>query len=446
MKQTDANPFQLVDQDPAEAPPQALQSISCSLLDQLPVGFFHKDLQGRYLFVNEWFCRFKDTTLEEFIGKTADEFAAGKWTAEDAADPERRRQIKSLQEGANHHKTIVETGQSFVIEERTTGADGKEQYYHVIKGPLYGADGTIIGSQGLLLDITPIKDAEAKVEQMHRQLLETSRQAGMAEVATNVLHNVGNVLNSVNVSSTLLLDHAKRLSVANLGKAVGLLNEHNNDLASYVTNDPKGKQLPAYLNRIFEQLAKEQQRIIGEIQSLGENIEQIKEIVAMQQNYARVSGVAETVKVTDLVEDALRMNAGALAPGEVSVVRDFSPTAPIKVEKHKVLQILVNLISNARHACDESDRLDKQITLRIFKRDERTCISVIDNGVGIPPENRTRIFNHGFTTRKDGHGFGLHSGALAATEIGGRLTVQSDGIGSGATFTLELPPHPPKAA
>ena len=166
----------------------------------------------------------------------------------------------------------------------------------------------------------------------------------------------------------------------------------------------------------------------------------------MQQNYAKVSGVVETVKVADLVEDALRMNAGALVRHEVGLARDFAETPPISVEKHKVLQILVNLIRNAKYACDESGRKDKQITLKIFQREQWVCIAVMDNGVGIPPENRTRIFNHGFTTRKEGHGFGLHSGALAAKELGGTLTAHSDGLGHGATFTLELPAVPPKSA
>ncbi len=112
---------------------------------------------------------------------------------------------------------------------------------------------------------------------------------------------------------------------------------------------------------------------------------------------------------------------------------------PITVEKHKVLQILVNLMRNAKFACSESGLPDRQMTLRVSRDADIVKISVSDNGVGIAPENLTRIFSHGFTTRKDGHGFGLHSGALAATEMGGRLSVQSDGLGLGAAFTLELP-------
>jgi signal transduction histidine kinase len=90
-------------------------------------------------------------------------------------------------------------------------------------------------------------------------------------------------------------------------------------------------------------------------------------------------------------------------------------------------------------AFDDSVGKDKQITLRITHENSRMKIAVIDNGIGIPKENMDRIFGHGFTTRKDGHGFGLHSGALTAQELGGTLTVFSEGSGRGSKFTLELP-------
>jgi C4-dicarboxylate-specific signal transduction histidine kinase len=135
----------------------------------------------------------------------------------------------------------------------------------------------------------------------------------------------------------------------------------------------------------------------------------------------------------------MRMNNGSISRHKVKVVRDFAEVPPVLTEKHKVLQILVNLIRNAKHACDDSGRDDKQINLRVANGDGRVKISVGDNGIGIPPENLTRIFGHGFTTRKEGHGFGLHSGALAAKDLGGTLVAFSDGPGRGATFTLEIP-------
>jgi signal transduction histidine kinase len=170
-----------------------------------------------------------------------------------------------------------------------------------------------------------------------------------------------------------------------------------------------------------------------------ENVIHIKEIVAMQQNFAKFSGVLELLKPSDMIEDALRMNLAAMGRHNAEVQRDFVEVPPVLTDKHKVLQILVNLIRNAQHACDDLGRDDQQISLRIRNGDGRVKISVIDNGIGIPADNLTRIFNHGFTTRKDGHGFGLHGGANAAKELGGNLIVSSEGTGRGATFTLELP-------
>jgi signal transduction histidine kinase len=298
----------------------------------------------------------------------------------------------------------------------------------------------------LQLEIAERKHAEAELESIHKELLEASRRGGMAEIATNVLHNVGNVLTSVNVSASLVTESVKRSHLGSLKKAVSLMREHSSDLGSFLTDDLRGKLLPGFLGQLTEHLLADQELALHELESLRSNIEHIKEIVAMQQSYARVSGVKELVRITDLVEDSLRMNLGALNRHGVEVVREFSPVAPSYVDKHKVLQIIVNLVRNAKYACDESGRPDRRLTLRVGSADGKVRIAVIDNGVGIPTENLARIFNHGFTTRKNGHGFGLHSGALAAKEMGGSLSVASDGPGQGAIFTLELLEEPVQVA
>ena len=196
-----------------------------------------------------------------------------------------------------------------------------------------------------------------------------------------------------------------------------------------------------HLENLAEHLTAEQTAIVQELVSLRANIDHIKDIVTMQQSYAKVTGVQEIVNVIDLVEDGLRLNAGALVRHGVEVQRDFQAQLVVNLDKHKILQILVNLVRNAKYACEESGRSDRRITLRVANLDGRAAISVMDNGVGIAPENLNRIFNHGFTTRAAGHGFGLHSAALAARELGGSLIAHSDGPGLGAKFTLELPLH-----
>ena len=284
-----------------------------------------------------------------------------------------------------------------------------------------------------------VKERTRELENIHKQLVEASRRGGMAEIATNVLHNVGNVLNSVNISTGLIAERIKRSKASSLAKVVALLVEHARDLGEFITNDPNGKHVPAHLARLSEHLVGEQAEITGELDSLRRNVEHIKEIVAMQQNYATAGGVKEMIDMAGLLEDSMRLNEGALKRHGVEIVRELETVLPMNVEKHKILQILVNLVRNAKYACDDSGRAGGRLTMRMVNGAGTVKISVIDNGIGIPPENLTRIFNHGFTTRAGGHGFGLHSGALAAKEMGGSLTVESEGLGQGAAFTLELP-------
>ena len=301
------------------------------------------------------------------------------------------------------------------------------------------ASGRVVRLAGIATDITERKRAEAELETVHKQLLEASRLGGMAEIATNVLHNVGNVLNSVNVSAELVAASVKTPNAQRLERLVTLLREHEGNLGEFMTNDPRGRNLTDYLSRFSGQLLADQKATVRELDSLMANVEHIKEIVAMQQSHARGPGVREMVSLNDLVEDSLRMDEDAPSHHHVRIVREFEKTPRANLEKHKVLQILVNLIRNAKQACQQSNHMDKEIRVRVFNDGGRIKISVKDNGVGILPENMTRIFSHGFTTRKDGHGFGLHSGALTAKEMGGALIAQSDGRGKGATFTLELP-------
>lgn len=286
-----------------------------------------------------------------------------------------------------------------------------------------------------------VKAQTTIIRRNEQELMKVSHQAGRAEVATAVLHNVGNVLNSVNVSAIIAVDKLRESKTADVSLVAAMMTAHAADLGHFMTQDPKGRLLPNYLTHLSRYLVEENRAMLGELESLVNHVRHIKEIVAMQQGYARVGGVVETVKVADLIEDALQMNASALERHGIQLVREYGPTGSLEitVEKHKVLQILVNLISNAYHACAESGQPQKCLTILVTNEKGRVQLSFADNGVGILPENLTRIFTHGFTTRKKGHGFGLHSASLAASELGGALRVQSEGPGKGAIFTLELP-------
>ena len=298
---------------------------------------------------------------------------------------------------------------------------------------------------GIDLDITDRVEADERERKLQQQLHDVSRKAGMAEIATNVLHNVGNVLNSVNISATLVTDRVKKPKSSGLGKVAALLQQHQADLGTFVATDERAKHLPVYLAQLAEHLALDQQATLQELDSLRKNIDHITEPKPQCNELPKLVGVPERLDVAHLVDDALRMNASAFIRHGVNLKCEVEDVPEITVEKHKVLQIVVNLLRNARHACEASGKSEKEVVIRTTKQRGGVQITVADNGVGIQPEHMTRIFSHGFTTKKHGHGFGLHSGALAARELGGALRVESAGPGRGATFTLELPLKSPDA-
>jgi PAS domain S-box-containing protein len=292
----------------------------------------------------------------------------------------------------------------------------------------------------VMRDVTERRQAEEALRYSQQKLVESSRLAGMAEVATGVLHNVGNVLNSVNVSAGLVVEKLRRSKVSKLGKAAALLSERNGDLGEYLTHDPSGQKIPGYLTKLSQYLVEENTQLLGEVDLLARNIEHIKEVVAVQQSYAKVSGVFENLQAEQLVDDSIAMNIGAFERHGVTLERKFSPSPAVRVDRHRVLQILINLLRNAKYALDDVQRIDKRITVSIAPVGEKSVHVVVkDNGIGISEENLALVFSHGFTTRENGHGFGLHSGALAAQEMGGSLRAESLGVRRGATFTLELP-------
>jgi signal transduction histidine kinase len=299
---------------------------------------------------------------------------------------------------------------------------------------------------GIDLDVTERVAAAGREETLQHQLRDASRQAGMADVATSVLHNVGNVLNSVNISASLVTDSLKRSRIPGLERVAALLKEHEGDLGNFVAHDQRGRVLPVYLAELSRHLNADNQAALRELDSLRNNIDHIKDVVTMQQRYAKLGGFAELTAVGHLVEESVRINGNALERHEVRLQRDFGEVPEVVVDKHKVLQILVNLLRNAKDALRGITGREKLIRVGVEKCALGVRVSVVDNGAGIAAENMSRIFTHGFTTKENGHGFGLHSGALAAREMGGVLRAESSGSGCGATFVLELPLKPPESS
>jgi C4-dicarboxylate-specific signal transduction histidine kinase len=295
-------------------------------------------------------------------------------------------------------------------------------------------------NEELVHEIEERKRAQAEVQELHNQLLDASRRAGMAEVATGVLHNVGNVLNSVNVSTNLIRDQLREAKAGGLTKAAELMLAQGEALGRFMQDDARGRQLPGYLAKLAEHLIAQQRTLSEETARLAGNIEHIKEIIQVQQSYGKAVGVIQQLRPQDVMDEALRLNVASLQRHTVEIERHFADLPAMPIDRHKVLQILVNLISNAKHAIEELDPPRRLIVVRIERTEDNALrFTVQDNGIGIPEANLKSIFNHGFTTKKDGHGFGLHSCANAAKEMKGTLTVSSPGPGQGATFVFTMP-------
>jgi PAS domain S-box-containing protein len=281
------------------------------------------------------------------------------------------------------------------------------------------------------------KESAEQLRSAQQQLLETAHSAGMAEIATGVLHDVGNVLNSVNVSCEMILSELDRSAAGMLSKANALLEQNKENLTEFLTTDPKGKRLPEVYVQIGKTLEAEREKIQQEATSLRNNVAAIKEVISTQQRYAKADLFIEEFELKQLVEDALSIqtsNAQVLR-----VEKNYGDTPPVRAQRTKLVMIIMNLVANARDATSGNAEDDRRLVIDTGIADNQVYVRVTDNGEGIPPENLNKIFNHGFTTKADGHGFGLHTSANLMTEMGGKLQVESDGAGMGATFSVTFP-------
>ncbi len=277
-----------------------------------------------------------------------------------------------------------------------------------------------------------VQERTADLTQAHAKMLALSRQAGMAEIVVGVLHNVGNVLNSANVSAHILSEKLAASRVSRLREARGRLEDNTLTVA----------EVARYLEQLAEHLVGERDQLAEECQLLRRNLDHIAAVLAAQQSYARNLSVEEVVEVEEVVDTALSLCM--LDRHDIEVERAYQPLPSLLLDRHRVTQILVNLFTNARdalHARGDARRIRVRVT-----GGERLAISVEDNGAGMAAEQLARVFQFGFTTKRSGHGFGVHDSANAARELGGALTCTSDGAGRCALFRLELPLRPAAGA
>lgn len=375
--------------------------------------------------VNDGFTRITGFQSDEAVGRPFHEFLRGPKTESE--------QLQVMQ-------AALEAKQGFDVETITHRKSGEPYWVEIETRPIKNQEGEVTRFIAIESDISERVRSEVERQKLNEQLVDASRSAGMAEVATGVLHDVGNILNSVNVSTNLIRSQFRKSALSSLEKLTGLIGEHENDFGNFVNDDERGKKIPDYITHVTSILKREHETVTNEFQDLVDNVEHIKEIVSVQQSMAKSSGFRQRLLPADLVNDSITANKGTLSNHRVNISQEIEDSLPeIVSDKHKILQILINLIKNAKDAMVENDTPEPEIKILARREDGFVIFSVVDNGIGIPSDQIEKIFNHGFTTKKTGHGFGLHSSANAATEIGGTLNVTSDGVGKGAAFHLKLP-------
>jgi PAS domain S-box-containing protein len=334
------------------------------------------------------------------------------------------------------------SGISYQLEIRIHTKMGKLRWLFVKGQPHSLHNEPLYNLTGIVMDVTDRKIAEEQMKELHRQLMISARQAGMADVAISVLHNIGNILNSAYVSVKMMQEIPQPAYINKLEQIATLINQHALSHEDFVICDKKGKLIADYLFALIKSFHEEYNKLTSEINNMDIYLKNIKEIVVRQNDMRGSSDVIEKVYLPDMIDLAIKMSIVSKKSKEIELIKLTNQPIFIHLDRSKLLQILVNLLRNAKESilsCNKND--NNKITIQLKKRDDKQLVDIIisDTGMGIEKANLTKIFSVGFTTKKEGHGYGLHSSSLTAIELGGNLTVQSEGISKGATFFLELP-------
>lgn len=344
-------------------------------------------------------------------------------------DAEQRDQYYSI------FQTAIKNGKVFETEVALTNPKGETYWVSMIGKPQLMKH-KVNNISGVVMDISRRKKTEAQMHELNQQLIETARMAGMAEVATSVLHNVGNLLNSVNVSIQILINSPKSMNLTKLNQLRELIASHQDSLENFLQHDRRGKLIPAYLAELSKITKTENDMLNSELFNIAERIQDIRDIIAMQQTFSGYSILKEKVNLPSLINEAVKISGVFFPKNLINLEIQCNIKKSILVEKSKLLLILINLIRNAKDAVTESTLSDKKISIKATSDKDLVTVIVEDNGAGIKPEDALKIFDYGFSTKQDGHGFGLNSSASAAKQLGGSLIGESHGEGKGARFVL----------
>ena len=358
----------------------------------------------------------------------------------DQISPESQPDGFNSSEKLHNLYSLARNGGSLQVEWLNQRVDGSEFYSEIVitSFPLNGEQVLHM----VFRDITERKETEDKLKETQKKLVETAHSAGMAEIATGVLHNIGNILNSVNISTEEIALILKGSKLKGFLKANQIVEANADDLGAFFTTHPKGRLIPGYFNSLGEAIQDEHTQMGEEITALSDKISVMRDVISTQQSYAKATLYTEDIAVVDVVEDALKLQLASLKKQGVKIRKQYDVEPVGNVPKVKLVHVLTNLFKNGKEAMSSNDEQNRPqyMDIAIKQPDKNTVeVRVSDNGCGIKQDNLDKIFNHGFTTKSDGHGFGLHTCANFMTEMGGSLSAESEGPGHGSVFIVRFP-------
>lgn len=391
------------------------------ILNSVGEGILRVDLAGMVVFANPRALQMAGWEARELMGRSLHE-----------ALPHRKANgVACAKENCSIFGAFLDGYIRHVDTETFLRKDGTPFPVEYTSSPVRET-GKVVGAVVVFKDIAKRLDLE-------KSFVQAAHQAGMAEIATGVIHNVGNILNSVNVSAENIQRIVDENKVGSLKKANALIQENMSAIGEFLTKDPRGSKLPGFYVSLEEAISSDFDKLRVESSELTRKIQLIKDVVNIQQNYAKGADFKEELSPQEIVENALLIQLESLLRYNIKIVKSLPTTRPVLAQKSKLIHILLNLIKNAKEAMADCEKNERILSLEVENGgDNHVVIRISDTGCGVAPENLNKIFTHGFTTKKDGHGFGLHHCANALTEMGGTIFACSDGVDRGTTFTIKL--------
>jgi DNA-binding LacI/PurR family transcriptional regulator/signal transduction histidine kinase len=295
--------------------------------------------------------------------------------------------------------------------------------------------------QTLAIHISTALRGAQLLEKLHASFQELTEQAyreGMADISIEILHNIGNILNSINVSASLMKTATDSPLIPYLINANQLLSSHLEDLGNFIARDPKGMKLMQFYLKLGTYFAEFKNQVLYNSTRLDEKIKSIVDLISAQQTYTGVNESIERHDIASILDDTIKLMAESIEKYQIQVTKDYRVRPQIMVQRLKLFHVLFNLINNAKTAMTETKADERKLTLTICEDEKGKYIRISNNGYGPSHNLLEKIFDFGYPNPTTGYELGLHSCIKYMDEMGGKIWADANNPNQGTTFVLQF--------